>query len=106
VFPSGRYFFLLLDFCASALPAADFPALPVRPSLSTFDAMLATLGEVLFLGASTCDKALPAAAFVFAPVLGDVKTFDAALAAFAWVVFDFPIIASAHSHFNTLRVLS
>jgi hypothetical protein len=48
----NRFHRLFLDvFCASALPAALFEALLVRPSLKTDEALLATCFEVVFLGA-------------------------------------------------------
>jgi hypothetical protein len=59
---------LLLFFCESALPAADFDALLVRPSLSVFDAAVAASLDVDFDGAFVCERALPAADFDFALV--------------------------------------
>ena len=42
------YFLRFFSRCARALPAADFDALPVRLSRSTFDALLAAFFPVTF----------------------------------------------------------
>lgn len=92
-FPRPFDFDLLFDggFCASALPAADFDVLLVRPSRSIFDAADAALGDVTFLGALRCDNALPPAVFDFCPVDLLRSVLDALLAALAPVVFRFVI---------------
>ena len=43
-----RYFLRFFSRCERALPAADFDALPVRLSRSTFDALLAAFFPVTF----------------------------------------------------------
>ncbi len=63
--------------CDSALPAADFEALLVLPSLSVFDAAVAARAEVVFLGALVCASALAAAVFDALPVDLLVNVFDA-----------------------------
>lgn len=64
--PSDRvccYFFLReLGRWDSALAAADFDCLLVRPSRRTPEAAVAALLEVVFDGAFLCERALPAAA--------------------------------------------
>jgi hypothetical protein len=82
-------------FCASALPAAAFECLPVRPSLSVFDAADAALAEVCFFGALVCERALPAAAFDLPAVELLLRTFDAALEARLPVTFPFAICPSS-----------
>ena len=64
-------FLLLLFFCANALPAADLEALLVLPSVSTDDAAVAALAEVVLLAVLCCASALPAAVLDFAAVLVD-----------------------------------
>ena len=86
--------FFLRPFCASALPAADFDDLLVRPSRSTFDAALAARAEVCFLGAFRCDKALPPADFDAVPVALLRIVFDAAFAAFPLVTFRLVMLIS------------
>lgn len=71
-------------FCESALPAADFDFVPVRPSRSVDDAFVAALAPV-FLRVPVCDSALPAADFDFAPVLPLRITLDDFVATFALV---------------------
>ena len=63
------------------LPAADFDALLVRPSLNVFDAALAAGLEVCFFGAFRWESALPAEAFDVFPVDLLRNVFDALLAA-------------------------
>lgn len=72
----------LLARCDNALPAADFEALLVRPSLRVLDAAVAAPDPVCFFGALTCDNALPAAFLEWDPVEILVNVFDALLAAF------------------------
>ena len=69
-------------FCASALAAADFESLLVRPSLRIFDAAEASDSDIVFFGALICDNALPAAVFVLVPDSGFFNAFDALDAAF------------------------
>ena len=76
------HFFRLVCRCDSADPAALFDAALVRPSLRTFDALVAAPDDVTFLGAPTCESALPAAVFEFFPVEPFNKTCDALWAAF------------------------
>ena len=96
-----RYFFLPLPrpvdfdlpleggFCESALPAAVFEVLLVRPSRSVFEAAEAALGDVTFLGAFRCDSALPPAVFDVFPVDLLRRVLDALVAALPPVVFRF-----------------
>jgi len=86
------YFFFLLGFCANALPAADFDALLVLPSLRVFEAEVAAFADVCFLGALVCESALPAAAFDFVAVDLLVKVLDELVAAFLPVTFLFMIV--------------
>ena len=74
-----RAFFV---FCDSALPAADFVALLVRPSRSADDAFVAVRFVVVRLGALRCASALPAADFDFVAVAPLRSVFDALVAAF------------------------
>jgi hypothetical protein len=85
------YHFFTAFFCASALPAADFDAGAVRPSVNTLEADVAAAGDVDFFGALACESALPAALFELAPVLDAFSVFDAAAAALPPVVFAFAI---------------
>jgi hypothetical protein len=62
-----------LPACDNAEPAALFAAVLVRPSLSTFDALVAADGEVTLV-LPFCESALPAADFEAAPVDGLFKT--------------------------------
>jgi hypothetical protein len=83
------YFFWPVCRCDNADPAALFDAALVRPSLRTFDALDAALGDVIFLGAPTCERALPAAVFEFLPVEPFARTCDALWAAFGPVTLLF-----------------
>jgi hypothetical protein len=68
-----------------ALPAADFAALLVLPSRSTFEAAFADPPDVTSLGAFVCVSALPAA--LFTVLLVEVRSaFDALFAALPPVV--------------------
>ncbi len=67
------------------LAAAVFEALLVRPSLKTFEAALAALGDVTSPGALLWVRALPAAVLDALLVDGLLRTLDAALAAFGLV---------------------
>ena len=80
---SAAYFFLV---CANAEPAADFDAAFVLPSLSTAEAAVAALAEVI-LGGATCESELPAALFEALPVVGLERTLDDLLATFELVTF-------------------
>lgn len=73
--------------CASALPAADFVALALRPSERAFDAAVAALGEVSLSGDLRCASALPAADFDLAAVDLLDSVFDALVAAGLDVTF-------------------
>ncbi|MCX6177778.1 MAG: hypothetical protein NT163_00085 [Chlorobiales bacterium] len=81
------FLFRLVAFCESALPAADFDALLVLPSLSTFEAAVAAFALVCFFGDLVCDNALAAAALELVPVDLLVRVFDALVAAFDPVTF-------------------
>jgi hypothetical protein len=94
----SHYFLPFDGRCESALAAADFDAALVRPSLSTFDAALAALAEVVFFGAPAWESALPAAFFEVAPVDLLMSVFDAADADLLPVVFDFAIFGSPLLH--------
>ena len=92
------YFFLLFAcFCDSALAAADFEALLVRPSVRTLDATLATFAEVALFGAWTWDNALAAAVLDLEPVLAELSVLEAAEAAFVPVVFVLAILPSKYN---------
>ena len=69
------------------LPAADFDALLVRPSLNVFEAALAAFAEEGFLGALRCDKALPDDVLVALAVLLLRRVFEADEPAFFPVTF-------------------
>lgn len=75
------YFFFEEFFCASALPAADFDAVDVRPSRSVLDAAVAAADEVELAGALRWDRALPAADLEALPVSGLDRVLEALLAA-------------------------
>ena len=77
----------LADAWASALPAADFDVLLVRPSRRVADAFFATFFDVVRLGALRCDSALPADDFDFVDVLRSRSVLDALPAAFLPVTF-------------------
>ena len=78
----------------SALPAADFELVFVRPSRSVSDALDAASDEVSFPGARRCDNALPAPLFESSPVAGSRSVFDAFDAAFDPVCLPFGMVAS------------
>ena len=102
----STYFFLPLDFCARALPAADFDALLVRPSRRVLEAAEAAFELVCFFGALRWDNALPAADLDFLPVEPDRIVFDALLAALFPVTFLFAMSFSiSHSIQSWLRLL-
>lgn len=83
---AGCYLAFLPRACVSALPAAVFAALLVRPSRNTLDADFAAFGEVVSWGAFACVSALAAA--VFTVLLVDVRrALEAARAALLLVVF-------------------
>lgn len=86
--------FFVEGFCANALAAAVFESLLVRPSLNTFEATVAALGDVTFADALVCDNALPPADFDFGAVLALVSVFDALEAAFGLVTFAFVMMYS------------
>jgi hypothetical protein len=96
---------LVAFFCANALPAADFDAGAVRPSVNTLEADVAAAGDVDFFGALTCESALPAALFELAPVLDACSVFDAADAAFTPVVFAFAISVTPYKSIAQNRVM-
>jgi len=82
---TGCYFFFLGPcFWDSALPAADFAALLLRPSLKTFDALDAAFFEVT-LEVLLCDSADPAADFDAFPVDLLLRVPEAFVAAGLWV---------------------
>lgn len=93
------YLFLVDGVCARVLPAADFDALPVLPSLRTLDAALAALGEVCFRGAFVCDKALPDDVLVVLPVDLLLNVAEALLATPFPVTFFLPIFFSLNMRF-------
>jgi hypothetical protein len=66
---------------AKALPAADFDAAEVRPSLSTLEAAVAARADVVSFLAFDWVKALPAAAFDAFPVEEELSALAAAFAA-------------------------
>ena len=70
----------------SAEPAADFDAVPVRPSRSTFEADVAAFFEVTFC-VPVCDSALPAAVLEELPAELLESTDDAFAATRALVDF-------------------
>jgi len=70
--------------CASTEPAADFAAALTRPSRITFDAVVASRGEVVFFGL-TCESALPATDFEDLPVEGFSSNLAAFVATFGLV---------------------
>jgi hypothetical protein len=72
----ATYFFFGVDFWVSALPAADFESLEVRPSRSVFDAAFAAADDVVFSGALRWDSALPAADLEALPVEELDRVFD------------------------------
>ena len=69
--------FFFEGVCDSALPAADFDALLVRPSLSVFDAAVAAVLLVCFDDVLACESALAAAVFDVIPIDPEVNVFDA-----------------------------
>lgn len=89
------------DFWERALPAADFDALLVRPSLSVLAAADAAFLLVCLGGALVWERALPAEAFDVLPVDLDVKVWEALLAACLLVTFVF-LLAIAFLTFNLL----
>jgi hypothetical protein len=93
LFLAGGLVVLFFDFWDRVLPAADFDALEVLPSLKVLDAALAALVEVCFLGAFVWDKALPEDAFEVLPVDLLLSVFDALDAAFLPVTFLLGIIS-------------
>lgn len=89
---TNPYFFLRA--WAKALPAADFAALLVRPSLSTSDAALAAAFEVTSRGALLCVSALAAA--LFTVLLVEVRrALEALRAALGLVPFFIDILLRA-----------
>jgi hypothetical protein len=93
LFLAGGLVVLFVGFWTRVLPAPDFDALEVLPSLKVLDAALAALVEVCFLGAFLWDKALPEDAFVLRPVDLFLSVFDALDAAFLPVTFLLGIIS-------------
>lgn len=92
--PYAHYFFSLdLGVCASVLPAADFDAFDVRPSLSVDDAALAALVPVCLFGVPVWDNALADDVFDFDPVPLLVNVLEALEEAFVPVVFLFVAIS-------------
>jgi hypothetical protein len=63
--------------CDSALAAAVFDSLLVRPSLSVLDAAVAAVLPVCFDDVLACERALAAAVFDVFPVEPEAKVFDA-----------------------------
>lgn len=74
------------------LPAADFDAFEVRPSLRVAEAAFAAFVPVCLFGVPVCDNALPDDVFVFDPVPLLVNVFEALEDAFVPVVFLFAVI--------------
>ena len=74
--------------CDSALPAADFEALLVRPSRSVDDAFDAAFRDVSRSGVPVWESALPAAPLDLVEVEPLVSVFDAVVAAFLPVSLD------------------
>lgn len=75
-----------LPRCDSALPAAVFDALDVRPSRNTWDAAAAARADVASRRVPVWVNVLAAAVFDALPVLDELNTFAAALAALVPVV--------------------
>lgn len=75
------YLFFGAGFWLSALPAADFESLDVRPSRSVFEAAFAAAEDVDFPGALRWDRALPAADLEALPVEELERVFEALRAA-------------------------
>jgi hypothetical protein len=78
--------------CVSAEPAAVFEDLLALSLLSTLDAAVAAIDEVVLDGASRCDSAEPAADLAALLELLLCKILDAAVAASLEVVSDFVAI--------------